>query len=188
MTKTIILIRHAETDSGERKDFLSEKGRVDAFEFKVPENLPKIRLIGGTDIPRSYVTAGLIVDGNCISNATFLASDPRFGSFDAVISQNFNFKKFKELTESGDCKIKALKKTIDTADYSYLCSQIIQGLREVFTKLNDGESTILVSHDPFVPMAIEAISGKEFNQECPFLGYVIFTAHEDKEWLIDVHF
>lgn len=175
--KKLIVIRHALKDKDARKDMLSEKGRAEAHAFKFPKELDglKIVLAGGTELPRTYTTASLIIDGNNLPDVRFLASDGRFGSMDSLGKLGWDSAKFGAATKAGKTNIAALKDAMTADGYAELKRLLKEGIDHVFSLLNDGEAAMIVSHDPWVPLVLEIISGETVDKTIPELGYIVLT-------------
>lgn len=176
----VLVVRHGEKGNGENapKDHLSPKGEQDALEFG--RNLPacmngKIDFVGGSVHFRSGFTAQFIARGantcpQTLESRMELGSEPQLWSLCDM--ENF----MVALKSNNNAAMTTMRTMLYPVDYQLLKNQILNVVKE-FGEI--GGNIVLGSHNPWVQLLLEAVTGVEININCPELGYVVVDVYDD---------
>lgn len=182
----LLLVRHAEKGNGSdtgKKFHLSPAGQLAALELgrNLPEDFVKdLKYVGGSEMSRSLHTALLIAIGAGV-DPQILESNKYLGS------ENQLFKEFKVTIESymatmkkcDNIETKALKTVISKSQFRMLASQLHDAIS---TMQYSNDNAILGTHSPWLQIAVEMITGKEFNTNTKELDWILIETKETAPW------
>ncbi len=183
----VLLVRHGKKGNGikgdgldnGRKNLLSPRGEKDALELG--KNLPEgfgncIKYVGGSELSRSLHTA-LLIAMSAGSDPQVLASDRRLGSEDQLFNEfGVGLEGYiKALEENGNIEIDALRQVLTAEQYGLLRDQIGDAVCDA---LSLKANVILGTHSPWLQLAIESFSGKEFHANVNELDWILIDRND----------
>ncbi|NTU98695.1 hypothetical protein HGA64_01665 [Candidatus Falkowbacteria bacterium] len=184
----VLLVRHAEKGNGKetgKKFHLSPAGQ--AASLALGQNLPEtftqsLKYVGGSELSRSIHAALLIAIG-AGADPKVLASDKRLASEDQIFNEfGITMDSYVAALEQCDhSEVDAMRIVCTPKQYELLEDQIYEAIIEALSL--DG-NVILGTHSPWLQIAIEALSGKEYHANVAELDWLLIDTVENRPTII----
>jgi hypothetical protein len=185
---TVRMIRHGkkgngtdDTMDGGPKDMISHRGFQEIRAAGANLNV-KFERSGGSVHKRSVETVRELLVAAKQYDAIFLPPDPRLGD-EAVIWDDFRVDRptLVALMKDMSCA-DGLRRLVTENQFAQLVNGMLEAARDA---LASGRNTLLGTHDPWLPMMIEFLTGAKVN--VPELGFVDIMERDGRLVIVDTN-